>query len=112
MVDQASDRGILTVEDDRGLILAMLAYSVDLDLFHGRILAAKDVIAVTSLDKSRKAAISVLYAALEELAKEKRCIAVHTRVSADKPEAKKDSLHGSLLSSGHAVDHFVFCKIL
>lgn len=110
--EKVGERGILTVEDDRGYIVAMLAYSVDPDLSHGRALVAKDVIAVTSLDKWRKSAISALFGTLEEIAREMRCMAVHTRMSGHEQKSQTDSLHVSLLSSGHAVDHMVLCKTL
>ena len=106
------ERGILTVEDDRGYICAMLSYAIDPDLSHGRAMLAKDLIAVTPLDKSRRAAISALIQAIEELAREKRCLAVHTRLSHCAPEAQEDAVCVSLFDRGHAVDHVVLCKTL
>ena len=106
------ERGILTVEDDRGTVFAMLTYAIDPDLSHGRALVAKDLIAVTPLDKFKRAAISALFEAVENLAKEKHCWAVHTRISEAEARKEEDALRLSLLEEGHAVDHVVLCKPL
>jgi len=109
---EAGERGIFTVEDDRGCILALLAYTIDPDLCHRRVLIVKDVIAVTPLDRLKELALSALFEAIEDLAKEKRCLAVRTRIIESESRGKAEALRVSLLSQGHEHDHVVLRKTL
>ncbi len=108
----AGDRGILTTEDDRGYIFAMLTYAMIPDLHHGRALVAQDVIAVTPLDRFNRLAIAAMFQSLEDLAREKQCAVVHTKVSGFSPGGQMEKFFDSLLNNGHEVDHLVLCKTL
>ena len=106
------ERGILTAEDDRGYIIAMLVYTTVPDLRHGSAMIAHDVIAVTVLDRFRKVVISALFHALEVLARQKQCVAVRTRVGGLGDGRQQSALYDSLLNRGHAFDHLVSGKTL
>ncbi len=109
---EPGERGILTAEDDRGYIFAMLAFTMVIDLRHGRVLIAQDVVAVTVLDRFRKVVISELFHALEDLARQKQCVAVRTWVGGLESGRQKSALYDSLLNRGHEIDQLVLCKTL
>ncbi|WP_420346357.1 hypothetical protein [Pelagibius sp.] len=106
------ERGILTAEDDQGTIYALLAYTIDPDLDHGRALIAREVIAAAPLHCTRSTAVAALVQATERLAREKRCMALKTHFGAGGEGHPERSLHAPLLAAGHAPDHVMLCKTL
>ncbi len=108
----AREGGILAVTDGRDYIAGLCSYRVVPDLVHGRLLDAGHFLAFDML--GRRPVAEALAAALETLARERGCSAVHTRLphrTADPPDPG-DGLSGLLAARGHRIESLGLCKRL
>ncbi len=107
----AREGGILAVTDERDYIAGLCSYRVAPDLVHGRLLDADHFLAFDLLD--RRPVAEALAEALEALARERGCRAVHTRlphkITAPDPG---HGLSGLLAARGHRVESLGLCKRL
>lgn len=105
----AEEGGIATLQDPRGLIAGLFVYRIRRDLDHGRTLVADDVVA---LDIVRPDAVAEHLAdALEEVARQHGCHAVHTAVACGR-EADDHPLVSPMRALGHRVERLQLCKPL
>lgn len=107
-----SQGGILAVMDARDTIAGLCAYHVVPDLVHGRLLAVEHFLAFDLLD--RRAVAHALAQAVEILARERRCGAIHTSLPR---AANADPVNGGgllevLSTRGHRVESLGLCKRL
>ncbi len=108
----AREGGILAVADERNYIAGLCSYRVVPDLFHGRLLDAGHFLAFDLLD--RRPVAEALAEALEVLARERGCAAVHTHLPyrTAAPTEPGDGLSGLLAARGHRVESLGLCKRL
>ncbi len=108
----AREGGILAVTDGRNYIAGLCSYRVVPDLVHGRLLDTGHFLAFDMLD--RRPVAEALAAALEALARERGCSAVHTRLphSNTAPPGPGDGLSGLLAARGHRIESLGLCKRL
>ncbi|HIC79849.1 MAG TPA: hypothetical protein EYP07_02635 [Kiloniellaceae bacterium] len=106
------ERGILTAEDERGTIYALLAYTIDPDLDHGRALIAREMIAAAPLRRTCSMMVAALVQETERLAREKHCMALRTHLGTMGQRRPERALQAPLLADGHAPDHVMLCKTL
>ena len=108
----AREGGILAVADGRNTIAGLCSYRVVPDLVHGRLLDAGNFLAFDRLD--RRPVAEALAAALEALARERGCGAVHTRVPRRNtaPPDPGGGLSGLLAACGHRIESLGPCKRL
>lgn len=110
----AREGGILAVTDERDTIFGLCSYRLVPDLVHGRLLDAGHFLALDLFD--RRPAAEALAAAIEALARERGCTAVHThlphRNSNDAPTEPGRGLSGLLAARGHRVESLGLCKRL
>jgi hypothetical protein len=97
-------RGIMTVQNARGYIHGLFSYTVEENLRHGRVLEADNFIVLDLFDPAGAAA--ELLGAMDELAGQLGCSAIHTNLPDD-----YSSLPGycnwlltSFREAGHAVE--------
>ncbi len=108
----AREGGILAVTDGRDTIVGLCSYRLVPDLVHGRLLDAGHFLALDLFD--RRPAAEALAAALEALARERGCTAVHTHLPhrIDAPTEPGSGLSGLLAARGHRVESLGLCKRL
>ena len=98
---ETAEGGILTVVDERGFILGLLDYTLDRELSHGRTLMVKTFVALDFLDTSRKDVATVLILAMEKLADQRGCSAIHTLVHQSDTEPRQAWIMDLLQIHGH-----------
>jgi hypothetical protein len=110
--EPAREGGILAVTDERNYIAGLCSYRVVPDLIHGRLLDAGHFLAFDLLD--RRPVAEALAEALEALARELGCAAVHTHLPQrnDAPPGPDQGLSGLLAARGHRVESLGLCKRL
>lgn len=108
----AREGGILAVTDGRNTIVGLCSYRLVPDLVHGRLLDADHFLAFDLLD--RRPVAEALAEALEALARERGCTAVHTHLPQrnDAPTEPGTGLTGLLAARGHRVESLGLCKRL
>lgn len=108
----ARESGILAVTDGRNTIVGLCSYRLVPDLVHGRLLDADHFLAFDLLD--RRPVAEALAEALEALARERGCTAVHTHLPQrnDAPTEPGTGLTGLLAARGHRVESLGLCKRL
>jgi hypothetical protein len=108
----AREGGILAVTDRCDYIAGLCCYRLVPDLVHGRLLDAGHFLTFDLLD--RQPVAEALAAAVEALARERGCSAVHTRLPHrnDAPPDPGDGLSGLLAARGHRVESLGLCKRL
>ncbi len=108
----AREGGILAVADRRNYIAGLCSYRVVPDLVHGRLLDAGHFLAFDLLD--RRPVAEALAEALEVLARERGCAAVHTHLPyrTAAPTEPGNGLSGLLAARGHRVESLGLCKRL
>jgi hypothetical protein len=109
---KSTEGGILTVVDERGFILGLLDYTIDRELLHGRTLMVKNFVALDFLDTSRKDIAKVLIQAMEKLADQRGCSAIHTLVQQSDTEPPQTWIMELLESHGHKPKRVNLCKTL
>jgi hypothetical protein len=97
--------GVISVESARGYIHGLFDYRIDIDLRCGRTLVCGNIVALDLLNA--KSVLAVLFEAMESLAAQRRCQAVHVSV----PEGGTVLL-SRLEDAGHAVRWVGLCKHL
>ncbi len=108
--------GILAATDGRDTIAGLCSYRVVPDLVHGRLLDANHFLAFDLLD--RRPVAEALAEALEALARERACAALHIHLPRhlprrnDAPTEPGHGLSGLLAARGHRVESLGLCKRL
>jgi GNAT superfamily N-acetyltransferase len=106
--------GILAVTDRRGYIAGLCSYRLVPDLVHGRLLDTGHFLAFDLLE--RQPVAEALVAALEALARERGCTAVHTHLPRgdgdSAPPGPGRGLSGLLAARGYRVESWDLCKRL
>jgi hypothetical protein len=104
--------GILAVTDGRDYIAGLCSYRLVPDLVHGRLLDAGHFLAFDLLD--RRPVVEALAKALEAVARECGCTAVHTHLPYRNgaPAEPADGLSGLLAARGHRIETLGLCKRL
>ncbi len=104
--------GILAVTDGCNYIAGLCSYRLVPDLVHGRLLDAGHFLAFDLLD--RRPVVEALAKALEAVARECGCTAVHTHLPYRNgaPTEPADGLSGLLAARGHRVESLGLCKRL
>lgn len=97
--------GVVSVENAQGYIHGLFDYRIDVDLGCGRTLVCENVVALDLLNA--KPVLAALFDAMDSLAKEHRCQAVHVSV----PRTGV-ALVPRLKDAGHAVRSVGLCKRL
>ena len=106
---EAWEGGILAATDGRNYIAGLCTYRVVPDLVHGRLLDAGPFLAFDMIGHPVAAALA---AALEALARERGCHAVHTRLPHRNAGPDPDGLSGLLAARGHRIESLGLCKRL
>lgn len=105
--------GIVAIENQQGYIHGLFGYRVDMDLRCGQVLLCEYLVALGLFDAA--AVLDVLVEAMESLARDKRCGAIHVRVP-QPPAQANDHVDGRLIEtlrcSGHAVETLELCRPL
>ncbi len=104
------DGGIITVVSDQGYIVGLCCYRVAQDFQHGAVLMADPFLALDLLDL--KAVARALADAIESLARERRCTAIHTSLPETEVKGADAWLVRILRSRGHRVESLRMCKLL
>lgn len=105
--DGATRSGIATLQDERGLIVGLFVYSVDADPDHGPTLVASDFVAMDIVGPHHVA--QALADALETVAREHGCQAVHTSVPYTQAPGSRQIVD-LLREMGHRMESFQLCK--
>ncbi len=105
-----SDGGIITVVSEQGYIVGLCCYRVAQDFQHGAVLMADHFLILDLLDQ--KAVVRALADAVESLARERRCTAIHTSLPETGVKGADDWLVRILRSRGHRVESLRMCKLL
>lgn len=97
--------GVVSVENAQGYIHGLFDYRIDVDLGCGRTLVCENVVAFDLLNA--KPVLAALFDAMDSLAKEHRCQAVHVSVA-----QSHTALVQSLEDAGYSVRSVGLCKRL
>ena len=106
------DAGIITVVSEQGYIAGLCSYRIEHLLEHGTALNAEHFLALDLFDQ--ETVVHALAEAIESLARERHCAAVHTNL----PETggKKNAESGWMLrllnGRGHRIEGRRLCKVL
>jgi len=107
--EQQLDAGIVTVLTEQGYIAGLCSYRIEPDLVHGRSLTAEPFLAIDMFD--RMAVVHALADAIEAIARNRRCEAIHTTLP-EKHRRADGGLAFDLSDRGHQVEALRLCKIL
>lgn len=107
--DTEGGSGIATLQDPRGLIAGLFVYRIGADPGHGRTLVAEDFVALDIVNPETVA--QSLADALEAVANEHGCSAVHTTISC-RGGAGTRCLMELMGDLGHHLEAFHLCKRL
>ncbi len=102
--------GIITVVSEQGYIVGLCCYRVTQDFQHGAVLMADHFLILDLFDQ--KAVVRALADAVESLARERRCTAIHTSLPETGVKGADDWLVRILRSRGHRVESLRMCKLL
>jgi hypothetical protein len=105
-----ADGGIITVISEQGYIVGLCCYRVAQDLRHGAVLLANHFLILDLFDQ--QAVVRALADAVESLARERRCTAIHTSLPETVVKGADDWLVRILRSRGHRVESVRMCKLL
>ena len=104
------ETGIISIVSEQGYIAGLSSYRVDHSLIHGQSLTAEHFIAIDMFD--RRAVVHALAEAVEALAHEHRCRAVHMNLLEKNSASDKDGMASTLTQRGHRVEAVRLCKVL
>jgi hypothetical protein len=104
--------GILAVTNEHDYIAGLCSYRVVPDLVHGRLLDASSFLAFGLLD--RRPVAEALAVAVEALARERGCTAVHTHLPHrnDAPPGPATGLSELFAARGYRIESWDLCKRL
>jgi hypothetical protein len=102
--------GLLGVVSEQGYLTGLSSYRIARDLLHGRTLAADHFVAIDLFD--RRAVVHALADAIEALAREEQCHAVHTTLQERGSLSGPAGTMSTLAGRGHQVESVCLCKIL
>ncbi len=102
--------GVVTVLSEQDFIVGLCCYRVEKNLHHGAVLMADPFLALDLLDL--KAVASALADAIESLAREWHCTAIHTSLPATGVKGAENWLVRNLRGRGHQVESLRMCKLL
>lgn len=104
--------GIMAAENPRGYIHGLFCYIVHVALNHGSVLVVDNFVALDAGD--RAAAVEALLAAMEALARDLRCTAIHTHIPHSWANRYGDGIGimDHLQNSGHDPAFVKFCKAI
>ncbi len=102
--------GVVTVFSEQDFIVGLCCYRVEKNLHHGAVLMADPFVALDLL--GLKAVASALADAIESLAREWHCTAIHTSLPATGAKGAENWLVRNLRSRGHRVESLRMCKLL
>jgi hypothetical protein len=105
-----ADGGIITVVSEQGYIVGLCCYRVAQDFQHGAVFMT-DLFLIFDLC-GQKAVVHALTDAVESLARERRCTAIHTSLPETGVKGADNWLVRILRSRGHRVESLRMCKLL
>lgn len=105
-----ADGGIITVVSEQGYIVGLCCYRVAQDLRHGAVLLADHFLVLDLF--GQKAVVRALADAVDSLARERRCTAIHTSLPETGVKGADSWLVQILRSRGHRVESLRMCKLL
>lgn len=105
-----ANRGFLGVEDERGVVLGVLQYEVDEDGEEGRVLRIRNFVALDLFEKLRDHVAEELIRAMDRLAADHGCVAIHTRLPQSQPPRRNVGLDRILEAHGHQRSRRTFYK--
>ncbi len=105
-----ADGGIITVVSEQGYIVGLCCYRVAQDFQHGAVLMADYFLILDLFDQN--AVVRALADAVESLARERRCTAIHTSLPETGVKGTNNWLARILRSRGHRVESLRMCKLL
>ncbi len=104
------DGGIITVDSEQGYIVGLCCYRVAQDLRHRAVLLANHFLILDLI--GQQAVGRALADAVESLARNRRCTAIHTSLPEAGVKGADDWLVRILRSRGHRVESLRMCKLL
>ncbi len=105
-----ADDGIITVVSEQVDFVGLCCYRVTQDLRHGAVLLANHFLILDLF--GQQAVVRALADAVESLARERRCTAIHTSLPETVVKGADDWLVRILRSRGHRVESLRMCKLL
>ncbi len=102
--------GIITVVSEQGYIVGLCCYRVTQELLHGAVLLANHFLILDLF--GQQAVVRALADAVESLARERRCTAIHTSLPETGVKGADDWLVRNLRDRGHRVESLRMCKLL
>lgn len=105
-----ADGGIIIAVSEQGYIVGLCCYRVARDLQHGAVLMADPFVALDLYDP--QAVVRALADAVESLARERRCTAIHTSPSGTGVKGADAWLIRILRNRGHRFESLMMCKLL
>ncbi|MFQ6017175.1 MAG: hypothetical protein ACE5KF_03180 [Kiloniellaceae bacterium] len=104
------DAGIITVISERDYIAGLCSYHIAHDLRHGPALIADHFLALDLFDQ--RAVVHALAEAIESLAKDRLCTAIHTNLPETGAKISDGWLIRLLGNRGHRIESLRMCKVL
>ncbi len=105
--------GMLLIEDGSEHIAGLFGYLIDLNLQHGRVLVARDLVTLALFEHQRCQTLRTIVETLDELAETHSCAAIHTLTA--KPLSCEDTsgpFDYLFAAAGHRSEPWGFCKML
>jgi hypothetical protein len=105
------DAGIITVASEQGYIAGLCSYRIEHLLEHGSALNAEHFLVLDLFDQ--ETVVHALAEAVESLARERHCTAVHTNLAdTDTRKASSGWMARQLGGRGHRIEGRRLCKVL
>lgn len=111
--DMREPGGMLLIEDSSEHIAGLFGYLIDLNLQHGRVLVARDLVTLALFEHQRCQTLRTIVETLDELASTHACTAIHTLTA--NPLSCEDSggpLAELFAAAGHRCEPWGFCKLM
>ena len=105
--------GMLLIEDGSEHIAGLFGYLIDLNLQHGRVLVARDLVTLGLFEHQRCQTVRVIVETLDDLAEAHSCTAIHTLTA--NPLSCEDTsgpFVDLFAAAGHRAEPWGFCKLL
>lgn len=105
--------GILLIEDTSQHIAGLFGYLIELNLQHGRVLVARDLVTLALFEHQRCQTLRTIVETMEELAETNSCSAIHT-VTVMPPSCEDPTMPFAELfaAAGHRREPWGYCKLL